>query len=96
MAVVLTSGSASAPSDPTGDMPRPIVLSVSRGDRIFRGMLRAAGITVLTIIVLILLFLVLQSLNAFRRAGLGFLTNESFSPSSATSSESAPCCQTRP
>jgi phosphate transport system permease protein len=78
MAVALTPGRSSAPSD--DDVPRVIVSSVSAGDRVFRGILRGAGLFVLFITAMILLFLVLRSLGAFKRAGLGFLTTSNFSP----------------
>jgi phosphate transport system permease protein len=78
MAVALTPGRSSAPSD--DDVPRVIVSPVSAGDRVFRGILRGAGLFVLFITAMILLFLVLRSLGAFKRAGLGFLTTSSFSP----------------
>jgi phosphate transport system permease protein len=65
---------------PDADAPRVIVAKPSSSDRVFRGILRGAGITVLAVTVLILVFLVLRSLSAFRRAGLGFFTTPSFFP----------------
>ncbi|HEX9032254.1 MAG TPA: phosphate ABC transporter permease subunit PstC [Streptosporangiaceae bacterium] len=62
------------------DVPRVIVAAATAGDRVFRGLLRAAGVTVLAITVLILVFLVLRSVSAFQRAGLGFFTTQSFYP----------------
>jgi phosphate transport system permease protein len=78
MAVALTPGSPH--TLPDVDAPRVIVAKPSSSDRIFRGILRGAGITVLAVTVLILVFLVLRSLSAFRRAGLGFFTTSSFFP----------------
>jgi phosphate transport system permease protein len=78
MAVALTPGRPSALPD--DDSPRVIISPVSTGDRIFRGILRGAGLTVLFITAMILLFLFLRSLGAFKRAGLGFFTTASFSP----------------
>src|SRR5215831_6156210 len=75
MAVALTPGPPSAPSD---DRPRTIVTSVSRGDRIFRFAMRAAGLAVLLITGLILVFLVLRSLSAFRAVGLNFFTTSTW------------------
>jgi phosphate transport system permease protein len=75
MAVALTPGPPSAASE---DRPRTIVTSVSAGDRIFRIGLRAAGLTVLVITGLILIFLVLRSLSAFRAVGFGFFTTSSW------------------
>jgi phosphate transport system permease protein len=75
MAVALTPGPPSAPSD---DRPRTIVGSVSRGDRIFRFIMRAAGLAVLLITGLILVFLVLRSLTAFRAVGFHFFTTSTW------------------
>jgi phosphate transport system permease protein len=75
MAVALTPGPPSAPSD---DRPRTIVNSVSRGDRIFRLAMRAAGLAVLLITGLILVFLVLRSLTAFRAVGFHFFTTSTW------------------
>jgi len=78
MAVALTPNSPH--TIPNADIPRAIVAKPSSSDRVFRGILRGAGITVLAVTVLILVFLVLRSLSAFRRAGLGFFTMSSFFP----------------
>jgi phosphate transport system permease protein len=78
MAVILTPDSPH--TLPDADTPRVIVAKPSSSDRVFRGILRAAGIAVLAMTALILVFLVLRSLSAFRRAGLGFFTTSSFFP----------------
>jgi phosphate transport system permease protein len=75
MAVALTPGPPSVPSD---DRPRTIVTSPSAGDRIFRTVLRAAGLTVLVITGMILVFLVLRSLTAFQAVGFRFFTTSSW------------------
>ena len=75
MAVALTPGPPSAPSD---DRPRNIVVSVSTGDRIFRGAMRISGLAVLIITGLILVFLILRSLDAFRAVGFGFFTTSTW------------------
>jgi phosphate transport system permease protein len=75
MAVALTPGPPSVPSD---DRPRTIVASPSAGDRIFRTVLRAAGLTVLVITGMILVFLVLRSLTAFQAVGFRFFTTSSW------------------
>lgn len=86
MAVAVTSDYASAPSDPHGDdVPRTIVSRASGPDRIFRGVLRGAGITVLVINALILVFLILRSTSAFKRAGFGFFTTQKFFPETSNS-----------
>ncbi len=78
MAIALTPPSAVAP--PAEDVPRPIVSRPSRSDRIFRSILRGAGIAVLVITLLILVFLIARSLGAFERAGFGFFTTSAFFP----------------
>jgi len=65
-----------APTD--DDRPRTIVTRVSAGDRVFRGVLRGAGISVLVITASILAFLVLRSLPAFRLEGFRFFTTSSW------------------
>jgi len=75
MAVAVTPGPPSAPSD---DRPRTIVTSVSGGDRIFRFVMRMAGLAVLVITGLILVFLVLRSLTAFRAVGFHFFTTSTW------------------
>ena len=78
MAVALTPSSPMAAQD--GDVPRTIVSRPSGSDRIFRGILRGAGIAVLLITLLILVFLIVRSLSAFQRAGFGFFTTAAFFP----------------
>src|SRR5215472_1597442 len=79
MAVALTPGSPhTLPVEE--DVPRRIVAKPSSSDKVFRGILRGAGLLVLLITVLILVFLILRSLSAFKRAGLGFFTTPSFFP----------------
>jgi phosphate transport system permease protein len=75
MAVALTPGPPSAPSD---DRPRTIVAPVPLGDKIFRTILRIAGLTVLLITGLILIFLLLRSLSALRAVGFSFFTTSSW------------------
>src|SRR6516225_6074063 len=75
MTVKLTSEPPSAPND---DRPRAIVVSVSSGDRIFRMAMRASGAAVLAITGLILVFLILRSLDAFRAVGFGFFTTSTW------------------
>src|SRR5216683_1592454 len=78
MAVVLTPDSPH--TRPDVDAPRAIVSKPSSSDRVFRGILRGAGIVVLLITALILVFLIFRSLSALQRAGFGFLTTQSFLP----------------
>ena len=56
------------------DVARVVASRASAGDRIFHGILRAGGYAVFVITGLILVFLVLRSLPAFRAVGLGFFT----------------------
>jgi phosphate transport system permease protein len=69
---------ADTPAPVDEDRPRSIVTRASAGDRIFRGVLRASGITVLVITASILVFLVLRSLPAFRLEGFRFFTTSSW------------------
>lgn len=62
------------------DVPRDIVSSISVGDKVFRGVLRGSGITVLAITGMILIFLALRSLSALKRAGPHFFTTQNFLP----------------
>src|SRR5215467_9164344 len=78
LAVALTPPSPMAAEDE--DVPRVIVAKPASSDRIFRGILRGAGIVVLLITLLILVFLIVRSLSAFQRAGFGFFTTASFQP----------------
>jgi phosphate transport system permease protein len=78
MAVALTPDSPRVAR--ADDVPRPIVSKASTADRIFRGILRTAGILVLLITGLILIFLIFRSTSAFHRAGFGFFTTSSFFP----------------
>src|SRR5579859_4218588 len=82
MAVALTPHVPSA--SPADDQPRPIAARASGGDRVFRGVLRAAGLTVLLITLLILIFLILRSASAFKRAGFGFFTTANFQPETSS------------
>ena len=77
MAVALTP--ASPPGPPGDDAPRTVVSRASASDQVFRGILRGAGITVLAITAMILVFLVLQSSTAFGAEGLRFFTTSTLS-----------------
>jgi phosphate transport system permease protein len=73
MAVALTSARPSSADD---DVPRTIVSRPSRGDLVFRSVLRAAGLSSFVITGLILVFLVYRSLWALRADGLSFFTKQ--------------------
>jgi phosphate transport system permease protein len=60
------------------DTPRVIVAQPSTGDKIFRGMLRASGLSVFIITALILVFLVLRALKAFKLMRTAFLTTQAW------------------
>jgi phosphate transport system permease protein len=60
------------------DKPRLVVANVSAGDRVFRGILRGAGILVLVITASILVCLAVRSAPAFKVAGFGFFTTSAF------------------
>ncbi len=76
MAGDLIPWSGSAPPD--DDAPRTIVAPVAAGDKVFRGVLRAAGIAVLVITGLILLFLLVRGLSALKGVGLAFFSTRSW------------------
>ena len=63
------------------DVPRKITKPISRGDRVFRAVLRAGGIAVLVITGLIAIFLVVKASSALRLAGSGFFTHSTWIPS---------------
>jgi phosphate transport system permease protein len=75
MAVALTSARP-APTD--DDIPRAIVSRSSRGDVVFRTVLRAAGLSSFVITGLILVFLIIRSSWAFRADGLSFFTKQNW------------------
>ncbi len=50
------------------------------GDRAFRGLLRAGGVIVLGIMVMVGLFLLIRALDALRSAGLSFFTTAEWNP----------------
>lgn len=62
------------------DRPRPVRPSVPLSDRVFRGVVRAAGITVLVIMGAIGLFLAYQAVPTLRTFGFDFFTEPSFIP----------------
>jgi phosphate transport system permease protein len=76
MAVTLIAASPAVPDDE--DRPRAIVAKLSMGDMIFRGILRAAGISVLIITGMILVFLGIRATWALKTAGLSFLTSQNW------------------
>src|SRR5215471_19756983 len=82
MAVALTPHVQPGPH--ADDVPRQIVARATGGDRLFRGLLRSAGLAVLLITLMILIFLILKSSSAFQRAGFGFFTTSSFFPETSS------------
>ncbi|CAM4003143.1 phosphate ABC transporter permease subunit PstC [Kibdelosporangium persicum] len=62
------------------DRPRPVRPSVPLSDRVFRGVVRAAGGTVLLIMGAIGIFLAYQAIPTLREFGWGFFTEASFVP----------------
>jgi phosphate transport system permease protein len=62
----------------SGDVPRRIYARSSAGDKVFRGVLRGAGMAVMAILGLILAFLALRGWSAFRATGLSFFTTQSW------------------
>src|SRR5579863_6090959 len=76
MAAEASTEPAPAPAD--DDVPRAIVARPSAGDRIFRGILRASGMSVFVITGLILVFLVVRAAKAFKFMGVAFLTTQAW------------------
>jgi phosphate transport system permease protein len=70
------------PPDPGPDPDRPRKLSApsTRGDRVFRGMLRVAGFSVFAIMGLIAFFLLLRGTDAFKASGWKFFTEVKWVP----------------
>ena len=60
------------------DTPRTIVARPSTGDKIFRAILRASGWSVFVITGLILAFLIIRAVKAFKFMGIDFLTTQSW------------------
>ncbi|HTZ91137.1 MAG TPA: phosphate ABC transporter permease subunit PstC [Streptosporangiaceae bacterium] len=75
MAVAVSPAAAAPASD---DVPRTVVSRGSRGDLIFRGVLRAAGLSSFLITAMILIFLVYRGMWALRADGLSFFTKQSW------------------
>src|ERR1700745_4463690 len=67
----------------SADQPRRVSTSVSVGDRVFRGAMRAAGLAVLALTGMILAFLLIQGVSAFRQAGISFFSSQSFTPTAS-------------
>jgi phosphate transport system permease protein len=75
MAVAVT---AARPAPADDDVPRAIVSRPSRGDLVFRSVLRGAGLSSLLITALILIFLIYRGVWAFRADGLSFFTKQNW------------------
>ena len=64
------------------DAPRPLTDARDTGDQLFRGLLRASGLTVLAVMALVGAFLGYRAWQALSRAGLSFLTTAAWEPDS--------------
>lgn len=75
-ALALPADEPPGPEGPEGpeDRPRRITAPVSFGDRVFRGVLRAAGLSVFAIMGLTAVFLLLRGSKALRVTGWSFFT----------------------
>lgn len=62
------------------DIPRTITTRRARADLVYRSLATGAGLLTLVLLVLIGLFLVLQSYPAFASAGFSFLTTQAWQP----------------
>ncbi|MFE6744427.1 phosphate ABC transporter permease subunit PstC [Kitasatospora purpeofusca] len=67
---------AEAPRQPDPDVPRTITAPATNGDRVFRGLLRTAGLSVFAIMGLIAFFLILRGAEALKAVGLDFFTEQ--------------------
>ncbi|SDT71395.1 phosphate ABC transporter membrane protein 1, PhoT family [Streptomyces sp. TLI_053] len=67
---------AETPGQPDHDTPRIITAPSTPGDRVFRGFLRAAGLSVFAIMGLIAFFLLLRGADALRAVGFSFFTEQ--------------------
>ncbi len=65
------------------DEPRELTVNRGRGDRIFRGIARSSGGTVLLIVSLVGLFLSVRAAQALREAGFSFITTADWQPQSS-------------
>jgi phosphate transport system permease protein len=68
------------PTDPPRDAAVPRRATVRRGDRIFRTLTLAAGITTLVVLVAIAIFLIVKAVPAFRADTKGFFTTREWLP----------------
>jgi len=66
------------PAEASEDAPRAIVSRGSRGDLVFRGILRAAGLSVFVITGMILVFLIIRGSWALKTEGFSFLTKQNW------------------
>ncbi len=73
---------ALAMSDQSSDAPREIKYVYDTADTIFRGILRAGGITVLVIMGLVGFFLALRAFQALSVSGFNFFTTQAWEPDS--------------
>jgi phosphate transport system permease protein len=62
------------------DAPREVVETIGRSDRIFRGIARGSGITVLAIMSMVGVFLALRAAEALSSAGTSFFTTQAWEP----------------
>ena len=76
--MTVTNAPVPAPAPADDERRRAIVTRLSTGDRVFRGVLRMAGLAVLVITAGILAFLVLRAIPTFTAEGFGFFTTQSW------------------
>jgi phosphate transport system permease protein len=70
------------PASDAVESPRPLVSAVDRPDRTFEWVARGAGTIVVSLMLLVGLFLLYQGYQALSRAGLTFMTEQSWDPNS--------------
>ncbi|MEY3662981.1 MAG: phosphate transporter permease subunit PstC, partial [Actinomycetota bacterium] len=67
---------------PVADSPRVIKYVWDAQDKVFRGIMRTAGSSVLVIMALVGLFLTLRASEALDKVGFGFFTTQAWEPDS--------------
>ena len=67
-------------TEEAADAPREVVEVVGFSDRIFRGIARGSGITVLAIMSLVGVFLAVRAAEALQSSGVSFLTTQAWEP----------------
>ncbi len=76
----LTAGVRTAPTAGDDDVPINLKIKPVGADRVFNGVLAGASAIVLVLMVAVVVFLFANGFNAFHQAGLGLITDQTWSP----------------